>query len=102
MKSADKYAKQVNELLKDIECAGAWNDSLGERIFRMCRTLRKSRWSKRCEFEFMLLDAERALRDKLKPKLTVIQGGNEFLARRSRAVLTLIVTSELNNKQKAV
>lgn len=35
-----------------------------------------------------------------KPRLKLIQGGNEFLARRSKAVLTLIVTSELNNQKK--
>lgn len=100
MKSADRYSKQVNELLKDIALASAWNESLGERIFKMRRTLRASRWSERYEARTLLLDAEQALKDKHKPKLKVIQGGNDFLARRSRAVLTLIVTSEVNTNQK--
>lgn len=102
MRSADKYARQTSDLLICLYRAPKLTQELDSRVNDFLRVLRISRWQGKYDARNSITAARLDLINLSKPKLTLIQGGNDFLARHSRAVLTLILTSELNNQSKKV
>lgn len=93
MKASERYQIEVEKVLKALSEADSLSDINMIDLDDLRARLRSSRWSKRYFALSDLFDAYESLKKRSR-RLKLIQGGNEFLARRSRASLTLIVNNE--------
>lgn len=93
MKASESYQIEVDTMLEAFECAETADEALINKCFSLISRLRRSRWRGKYEARRVLqlaIDLHRRATRRLK----LIQGGNEFIAKRSRANLTLIVNNE--------
>lgn len=97
MKSTERYKKLTDTLLMRLHTAEFKTDTLLKDADDLHEKLRRSKWTEKG----YAMNSIRMARITLvaKKRLKLIQGGNEFLARRSRAVLTLINCEQINETQ---
>lgn len=93
MKASERYQLEVNTMLARLNSVGSLSELDLSELDSLRSRLRSSRWSRRYLALSALFDAHESLRLRSR-HLRLIQGGNEFLARRSQANLTLIVNNE--------
>ena len=88
MKTSQKYINEVEKML--VRLADISDETAVADAVNLSRKIAKSRVTNKVS---LCLDIYRAREDRkglYRPKLTVLQGGNDFLARKSQAQLTLV------------
>lgn len=93
MKASERYQIEVDKMLKALESAETTDENLINDCIDLICKLRRSRWQWKWSARQSLHAAIGSHRCATR-RLKLIQGGNEFLARRSQANLTLIVNNE--------
>lgn len=93
MKASERYQLEVNTMLARLNSVGSLSELDLSELDSLISRLRSSRWPRRYFALRDIYDAHESLRLRSR-HLRLIQGGNEFIARRSQANLTLIVNNE--------
>lgn len=96
---AEKYEEAVEILTLKLQSADVLTSDLERQVESLSVILRRSRYNERYNARQTIWNELHDLKKRSKyGHLKLIQGGNEFLARKSQAKLTLIVSPDTMNK----